>query len=65
MDMIALIEKNLGKKADFKFLPMQPGDVPESFADIKRSYEKLGYTPKTSIEIGIPKLIKWYKGYKK
>ncbi|MCH7732561.1 MAG: NAD-dependent epimerase/dehydratase family protein [Candidatus Marinimicrobia bacterium] len=65
MDMIALIEKELRRKAKIDFQPIQPGDVRESYADIKHSHEKLGYTPITSIEIGIPKLIEWYKEYKK
>ena len=39
---------------------MQPGDVKESFADIIHSQEKLGFKPTTSIEKGIPKLVKWY-----
>jgi UDP-glucuronate 4-epimerase len=63
MDMIALIEQNLGKKAIIEFLPMQPGDVPESFADIEKSNEKLFFFPQISIDKGIPKFIKWYKDY--
>jgi len=63
MDMIDLLEKEIGKKAEIKFLPMQMGDVPESFADIKLSEEKLDYSPKISINIGIPRLIGWYKNY--
>jgi len=63
MDMIDLIKKELGKKAEINFLPMQPGDVKESFAEIKQSEEKLGFKPTTSIEEGIPKFIKWYKKY--
>ena len=63
MDMIGLIEKELGKQAIIDFQPMQPGDVKESFAEIKKSKEKLGFIPKTSIKNGIPKFIKWYKEY--
>jgi UDP-glucuronate 4-epimerase len=63
MDMISLIEKELGKKAEIDLQPMQPGDVKESYADIKYSTEKLKFSPKTSIEIGIPKFINWYKKY--
>jgi UDP-glucuronate 4-epimerase len=63
MDMIALLEKELGQKAIINFQPMQPGDVKESFADIKYSEEKLGFKPTTSIEKGIPKLVEWYKKY--
>jgi len=63
MDMIALLEKELGQKAIINFQPMQPGDVKESFADIKYSEEKLGFKPTTSIEKGIPKFVEWYKKY--
>jgi UDP-glucuronate 4-epimerase len=61
MKMISVIEDELGMKADMEMLPMQPGDVPESFADIDKARAKLGYEPKTPIEIGIPNFIKWYK----
>ena len=42
---------------------MQPGDVKQSYADIDKSKEKLNYTPKISINEGIPKFISWYKNY--
>jgi len=63
MELIDIIEKNLGKKAQIEYLPMQLGDVKESLADIKKSIEKLGYNPITTINKGIPKFIKWYKEY--
>ena len=42
---------------------MQPGDVPESFADIEKSIEMLGYKPTTNVDVGIKKFVEWYKGY--
>jgi UDP-glucuronate 4-epimerase len=63
MDMIGLLEKELGKKAKIDFQPIQPGDVKESFADIKSSGQKLDYVPKTTINDGIPRFIQWYKEY--
>ena len=63
MEVIKLIEEYVEKKAIIDFQPMQPGDVPESFADIDYSVKKLGFKPKTSIQKGIPKLIDWYKKY--
>ena len=63
MRIVSLIEQNLGKKAAINYLPMQPGDVSESFADIVLSQEKLGFNPNTSIDKGIPILIDWYKEY--
>ena len=63
LELIGIIEKNLGNKAQIEYLPMQPGDVKESLADIKKSTEKLGYKPITTINKGIPQFIKWYKEY--
>ena len=62
---IGLIEKELGKKATKNMLPMQPGDVPETLADIKYSTKMLGYNSKTSVEAGIKNFIKWYRDYYK
>ena len=63
MDVVSLIEENLGKKAKIEFMPMQPGDVPESFADIDKSAEMLGYKPTINVAMGISKFIEWYKGF--
>ena len=63
LELIGIIEKNLDKKAQIEYLPMQPGDVKESVADIKKSTEKLGYKPITTINKGISQFIKWYKEY--
>lgn len=63
MDMIRLIEKNIKRKAVIDFLPMQPGDVKESFADIKYTTKMLSWSPKIDIKTGIPIVIDWYKKY--
>ena len=63
MDVIRLIEENLGKKAKIDFQPMQPGDVEESFADINKSKEMLEYKPTTNVDVGIKNFVKWYKDY--
>ncbi len=65
MDFIHHIENNLGKKAKINFMPIQPGDVPETYADIDSSREKLGYFPSTNIEVGIKNFVEWYKNYYK
>lgn len=57
---IELIEESLGKKAEKNMMPLQPGDVPETYADIGKAKEMLGYEPKTGIEEGVKKFIKWY-----
>jgi UDP-glucuronate 4-epimerase len=62
-DFIALIEESLGKKAEFIFEPLQPGDVPSTYADIEASRRDLGFEPKTPISIGIPRFIDWYRAF--
>ena len=59
------IEKNTKKKAKKNLLPMQPGDVSETFGDITKAKAKLGYNPKTSISKGIKIFINWYKEFYK
>jgi len=61
MDVIHLIEKHLENKAIIDFLPMQPGDVKESFADIEKSIDMLGYKPKVNVDVGIKSFIDWYE----
>jgi UDP-glucuronate 4-epimerase len=63
MKFISLIEKELGIIGKKKFMDMQPGDVPESLADVSYAKEKLGYEPKVNVEEGVKKFIKWYKEY--
>jgi UDP-glucuronate 4-epimerase len=60
LQLIRLIEKALGKKADLRFLADQPGDVPATFADISKARRDLGYDPKIPIESGIPAFVDWY-----
>ena len=62
-DFIAELEKSLGKKARMTMEPMQPGDVPMTYADIAASQDALGFTPTTPISVGIPRFISWFKRY--
>lgn len=62
-DFIEVIESTIGKKAIINYLPMQPGDVFETYADITESIRDLNFRPKTTIQKGIPKFIKWYGEY--
>jgi UDP-glucuronate 4-epimerase len=62
---IECIEKELEKKAKKNYLPLQPGDVPETYADINHSIKMLNFHPKTKIENGIKKFVEWYKEYYK
>jgi len=62
--LISLIEKELGKKAKIKRLPLQPGDVPITYADLEKSKRLLGYNPMFPIEEGIKNFVNWYLGLK-
>jgi len=63
MEFIGVIEKVLGKKAKKKFLDLQPGDVPATYADIDDLIKDAGFKPETSIETGIKQFILWYNDY--
>ena len=59
--LIELLEDALGRKAIIDRQPMQPGDVPITYADISKARKLLGYDPQTKIEQGIPKFVEWFK----
>ena len=63
MDYIAALEKALGKKAEKEFLPLQAGDVPETYANVDDLVEQFNYKPNTSIEDGINSFVSWYRDY--
>lgn len=63
MKVIGLLEEACGRKAVIDFQPMQPGDVPATYADIAAISRDLGYAPTTSIETGVPNFVQWYRGY--
>ena len=60
-ELIALIEAALGKKAVIDRQPLQPGDVPITFADISKAREKLSYNPQVKVEKGIPLFVDWFR----
>ena len=65
MQFIEAIENSLGKQAVKNFLPMQDGDVPETFANVDDLMEEVGFKPDTSIEEGVKKFVDWYLSYYK
>jgi UDP-glucuronate 4-epimerase len=65
MDFITIIEKALNKKASKEMMPMQAGDVPKTWANIKEMKNDFDYQPKTSIKVGISKFVNWYFKYTK
>ena len=65
MDYITALEKALEKKAKINFLPLQPGDVPDTYANIDNLNEKFNYKPSTSVAEGVSNFVKWYNDYYK
>lgn len=63
LKLISIVEDALGKKAKRELLPMQPGDVRATYADITLAKKLLGFEPTTKIEIGVPKFIEWFKAH--
>jgi UDP-glucuronate 4-epimerase len=65
MHYIKVLEDCLGKKAEMNMLPLQPGDVPDTFADVQDLVRDVGYKPDTSVEMGIENFVRWYEGFYK
>jgi len=63
MDFIQTLEKKLGKEARKEMLPMQPGDVQSTYADVSDLIEDMGYKPDTSIDEGVEKFVAWYRDF--
>lgn len=63
MDFIGRLEQALGREAKKNFLPMQPGDVPATFADVDDLIADVGFAPATPLQEGIGRFVKWYRGY--
>jgi UDP-glucuronate 4-epimerase len=65
MKVVDVLERELGRQAVKEFLPMQPGDVPETYADVTALEREINFRPKTSIEDGIRRFVAWYRDYHK
>ena len=65
LDFIEALENALNKKAVKKFLPMQPGDMQTTYADVSDLVEDIGYKPNTPLEVGVKKFVDWYREYYK
>ncbi len=63
MQVVSLLEKEFGRTAEKEMLPMQPGDVPATYADIEDLARAIGFRPSTAIEQGIARFAKWYRDY--
>jgi len=60
-----VLEQTIGKPAKKKLLPIQPGDVPATYADIEDLSRDVGFKPATPIEVGIPRFVGWYREFYK
>ncbi len=65
LGFIAALEEAIGRKAEKNLLPMQPGDVPDTYADVSDLIADFGYQPETPIKTGVNAFVEWYKGYYK
>ena len=65
MDYIETLETKLGKEVEKNLKPLQPGDVPDTYADVTALVEDMGYKPETTIETGISNFVDWYLNYYK
>jgi len=63
LDFIRILEKHLGKEAQKEFLPMQMGDVKETYADVDDLMRDVGFCPATSLEVGLKKFVDWYQSF--
>ena len=62
-EVVRLIEKAVGKKATNELLPMQPGDVPATYADVDDLYNEVGFAPSTPVAVGVRRLVDWFSDY--
>jgi UDP-glucuronate 4-epimerase len=65
MDYVGEIERTLGKKAVIEYLPLQPGDVPDSLADTTELERATGFRPRTPVSVGVPAFVEWYRSFYK
>ena len=63
MHFIETLERHLGKKAEMNLMPIQPGDVPSTYADASDLIRDVGFKPDTSVEVGVERFVKWYRDY--
>src|SRR5690606_15223735 len=63
MEFIGLLEKHLGREAQKRFLPMQPGDVEETYADTSALEQLIGPIPRTGVDEGLAQFVAWFKSY--
>ena len=65
LDYIGAVEEALGKKAEKNLLPLQPGDVPNTYADVEDLVNDVNYKPCTTVKDGVDRFVSWYREYYK
>ncbi len=65
MKYVSVLEDCLGRKAEINYLPLQAGDVPDTYADVSELIADINYKPDTSVEVGVENFVKWYRDYYK
>ena len=65
MKFIGVLEEAIGRKAEIRFEPMQPGDVQATYADVAALARDTGFTPSTPIEVGLPRFVEWFRAFHK
>jgi UDP-glucuronate 4-epimerase len=65
MHYIEVLEECLGRKAEKNLLPLQPGDVPDTYADVEDLVRDMDYRPRTSVEEGVARFVEWYRAFYK
>ena len=63
MKFLGVLEEAIGRKAEIQFEPMQPGDVPATYADVEALARDTGFTPSTPIEVGLPRFVEWFRAF--
>jgi UDP-glucuronate 4-epimerase len=63
LHLVACLENSLGRKAEKSFLPMQPGDVPATFADVEDLFQDVGFQPRITVEEGVHRFVAWYREF--
>jgi UDP-glucuronate 4-epimerase len=65
LEFISVLENCIGRRANKRLLPMQPGDVPETYADVDDLMRDVGFRPATPIAVGVARFVEWYRNYYK
>jgi len=63
MEFVSALEQSIGKEAQKLFKPMQPGDVPQTWADSENLFQQVGYRPQTSVQVGVQRFVDWYRNF--